>query len=71
MFEFDMQVQRDIRSVDFVAPLVRAREIFLYLYSQPSILFTILKLIQFEVFILQALNNTYPYLQFFNLRLQL
>lgn len=67
MFEFDMEVERHVRAVDFVASVVGASKIFLYLDCQPSILLAILQLVQFEVFVLQTLNNIYLYLQFFNL----
>lgn len=50
-----MQVQRDVRPVHLVAPIVGTGKILLDFYGQPAILLTVLQLVELEVLVLQEL----------------
>lgn len=56
VFDLNVQIQRDIRSVHFVAFVVWAVELFINLGSQPTVLFSILQLEQSWMFYLQGLQ---------------
>lgn len=55
MFEFDVEVERDVRAVYFVAAFVGAGEVFLYFDCESSILFPVLELVEFGVTFLEGL----------------
>ena len=58
MFQFDVQIERNIRAIDLVAPIVGTGEVFLDFNSQSSVFLPVFELIQLEILFLKSLDKT-------------
>jgi len=56
MFEFDVEVKRDIRAINFIAFFVGAGEVLFDFDSKPSIFLSVFELIKFQILVLNALK---------------
>lgn len=56
MFEFDMEVKRDIRAINFIAFFVGTGEVLFDFDSKPSVFLSVFELIKFQILVLNALK---------------
>lgn len=56
MLEFDVEVEGDVAAVDFMAVLVGAGEVFLYLNGKTSVFLSVLQLVEAVVLLSESLK---------------